>query len=105
MLHSHHTNICKKYAIPHQITVDFEFCDKIIAKGVNTINKKVFVIFVMGFLTTALALPLLSSLGVPSFDVVLTALFGEGNIWALVFSLTLILLATFGVGKAIKNYN
>lgn len=68
-------------------------------------NKKIFVIFVMGVLTTALALPLLSSLAIPSFDVVLTALFGEGNMWALVFSLMLILLAIFGVGKAIKSYN
>jgi len=68
-------------------------------------KKKIFILtFVMGIISTAFALPLLSALGVPSFDVVLTSLFGEGNSWALVFSLMLILLVTFGVGKAIKSY-
>lgn len=87
----------------HKITVNSKLCDKITTKEVNTMNKKKFAIFVMGFLTAVLALPLLSSLGVPSFDVVLTALFGEGNIWALVFSLTLILLATFSLRKDLKS--
>ncbi|MFJ7826641.1 hypothetical protein [Psychrobacillus sp. NPDC096623] len=40
-------------------------------------KKKIFILaFVMGVISTAFALPLLSALGVPSFDVVLTALFG-----------------------------
>ncbi|MEK3953710.1 hypothetical protein [Psychrobacillus sp. FSL K6-1464] len=61
-------------------------------------------IFVMGVLATAFALPLLSALGVPSFDVGLVALFGEGNIWALVLSLLLILSIALGVGKLINSY-
>ncbi|MGE7838875.1 hypothetical protein [Viridibacillus arvi] len=60
--------------------------------------------FIMGVLITAFALPLLSALGVPSFDVVLVALFGEGSIWALVLSLLLILSIALGVGKVIKSY-
>lgn len=59
--------------------------------------------FVISIASVILGLPLLYSLGVPSGDVVLTALFGEGNIWALVFSAMLILLVTFGVGKVIKS--
>ncbi|GIN84434.1 hypothetical protein J6TS2_08200 [Heyndrickxia sporothermodurans] len=60
--------------------------------------------FVMGFFTTAFVLPLISALSVPSFDAILVALFGEGSIWALAFSLLLILLIAFGVRKAIKDY-
>ncbi|MFJ7667607.1 hypothetical protein ACIQXI_10880 [Lysinibacillus sp. NPDC097195] len=59
--------------------------------------------FVISFASVILGLPLLNTLGVPSGDSVLTALFGEGNIWALVFSVMLILLVTFGVGKVIKS--
>lgn len=59
----------------------------------------------MGVLATAIGLPLLYGLGVPSFSVVLVALFGEGSIWALFFSLLLILSIAFGVGKIIKSYN
>ncbi|WP_409271601.1 hypothetical protein V1499_18835 [Neobacillus sp. SCS-31] len=61
------------------------------------------VTFVMAFLATALALPLLSAFGVPSFNVVLVALFGEGSVWALVLTLLLILSVTLGVGKVIKS--
>ncbi|MFJ5770161.1 hypothetical protein [Psychrobacillus sp. NPDC093180] len=68
-------------------------------------KKKIFIFaFVMGVISTAFVIPLLSALGAPSFDVVLTVLFGEGNIWASVFSIILILLITVGAGKAIKSY-
>ena len=60
--------------------------------------------FVMGVLATAFALPLVRALGVPSFDVGLVALFGEGNIWAVVLSLLLILSIALGVGKLINSY-
>ncbi|PYF06249.1 hypothetical protein BJ095_11180 [Ureibacillus chungkukjangi] len=59
--------------------------------------------FVISFASVIFGLPLLYALGVPSGDVVLTALFGEGNIWTLIFSAMLILLITFGVGRAIKS--
>lgn len=79
---------------------------KLVEKGLDLVDKKkkIFILaFVIGVISTAFALPLLSALGVPSFDVVLTALFGEVNSGALVFSLMLILLITFGAGKAIKS--
>lgn len=66
-------------------------------------KKNLILIFVIGFASGLLGLPLLSTLGVPSFDVVLTALFGEGSIWALVFSIMLIFLVTFSVCKVIKR--
>ena len=72
-------------------------------KIVDRKKKNLILIFVIGMASVLLGLPLLSMLGVPSGDVVLTALFGEGSIWALVFSIMLILLVTFGVGKAIKS--
>jgi len=71
-------------------------------------NKKRFLIliFVVSFFSGVLGLRLLlTAMGVPSFDVVLTTLFGEGNPWALVFSITLILLIVFGLSKAIERYN
>ena len=59
--------------------------------------------FVISFVSGIFGLPLLYALGVPSGDVVLTALFGEGNIWALLFSVMLILLVTIGVSKVINS--
>ncbi|WP_080845412.1 hypothetical protein [Cytobacillus gottheilii] len=70
----------------------------------NKRNKKLMMIFLMGVLATAFVLPLLSSLGVPSYSVVLVALFEEGSMWALALSLVLILSTTLGVMKGIKNY-
>lgn len=58
----------------------------------------------MGVLATAFALPLLSALNVPTYDIVLVNLFGEGSIWAIVLSLLLILSIALGLGKAIKSY-
>ncbi|MFJ5770084.1 hypothetical protein [Psychrobacillus sp. NPDC093180] len=67
-------------------------------------KNKMISVFVMGVFATAFALPLLSALGVPTFDVGLVALFGEGSILALVLSLLLILSIVLGVGKVIKSY-
>lgn len=68
-------------------------------------NKKSSVVFLMGVFTTMLALPILYAFGLPSFDVILTTVFGEGNIWAVVFSLFIILFVTFGLSKLIRNVN
>ena len=59
--------------------------------------------FVIGITATILGVPLLYAMGVPTFDVVLTALFGEGSIWALVFSVMIILLVIFGANKVMKS--
>lgn len=67
-------------------------------------KNKMLLTFVMGVLATALALPLLSALGVPTFDVVLVALFGKGSIWALALSLLLILSIALGAVRVIKSY-
>ena len=67
-------------------------------------KKKSFLLtFVIGIASIIFGLPLLYALGVPTFDVVLTALFGEGNIWALVFSVMLIILIAFSVNKVTKS--
>lgn len=66
-------------------------------------KKNLILTFFMGVISGFFILPLLSALGVPSFDMVLTSLFGEGNIWAIIFTLLLILLTIFGVGKTIKS--
>lgn len=66
-------------------------------------KKRKLLLFIMGFLTTILLLPLLYAVGMPSFADVLTALFGEGSIWAMVFSLLLLLILAFGVGKIMKR--
>ncbi|PKR84549.1 hypothetical protein [Heyndrickxia camelliae] len=67
------------------------------------IKGKKFLLFVMCLFTPILILPLLYTMGVPSFADVLTALFGEGSILATVFSLLLLLLIVFGVGKIMKR--
>ncbi|WP_339212245.1 hypothetical protein [Solibacillus sp. FSL W8-0372] len=59
--------------------------------------------FVIGITATVLGVPLLYAMGVPTFDVVLTTLFGEGSIWALVFSVMLILLIILGANKVMKS--
>lgn len=67
-------------------------------------RKTLILTFVMGILITAFVLPLLSAFGVPSFNTVLVAIFGEGSIWALAFSLLLILLIVLVVRKVMKSY-
>jgi len=60
-------------------------------------------LFTLSFLIPILVLPLLYAMGMPSFADVLTSLFGEGSIWATVFSLLLLLFIAFGVGKIMKR--
>ncbi|KAB2331372.1 hypothetical protein [Bacillus mesophilum] len=69
----------------------------------NKRKKNLMLTFVMAILATAIALPMLSALGVPSFSVVLVSLFGGGNIFALIFSLILILSIGLSVGKLTKS--
>ena len=68
-------------------------------------KKRVLLFFIGGGFSAVLGSPILTAIGVPSFDVVLTALFGEGNPWALVFSITLIFLIIFGLSKVIERFN
>lgn len=69
-----------------------------------SVNRKTAILtFGLGVAATLIVLPLLYALGVPSFEVVLTALFGEGNIWALVFTVLLILLILFSIRKSFKS--
>ena len=68
------------------------------------INKKTAIVaFGLGVAATLIVLPLLYALGGPSFTVVLTAMFGEGNPWALVFTALIILLILFGIGKVVRT--
>jgi len=73
-----------------------------------SIYKKNSLYFVSGFLVVLLFLPLLSIMGVPSFNVVLTELFGEGNPLAIVFSLVIIaavlLMMHFVVNKKTRSH-
>lgn len=59
--------------------------------------------FIMGFVVAILVLPLLYALGIPSFDVVLNVIFGEGNPWAVVFSVLLIGLVIFSMIRMNKK--
>lgn len=66
-------------------------------------RKTAILLFGSGVAATLLVLPLLYALGLPSFEVVLISLFGEGNSWALVFTVLLILLILFSVRKSFKS--
>lgn len=67
------------------------------------VNRKTAILtFVSGVAATLIVLPLLYALGVPSFEVILTGLFGEGNPWALAFAALLILLVLFSLRKSFK---
>ena len=66
-------------------------------------NNKLVLTLIISFLVTIFALPYLKTLGV-SFDVVLVALFGEGSIWALLFSLLLIASIVLVLRKLIIKY-
>ncbi|GKW46941.1 hypothetical protein [Planococcus sp. NCCP-2050] len=69
----------------------------------NAKRKTALFAFGFGIIVILFILPLLSTIGIPSFDEVLTSLFGEKSIWAVVFSLLGILLISLGIGKIIKN--
>lgn len=66
-------------------------------------KKGVFFTFTMGMVAAFLTWPLLSALGIPSFGVVLIAIFGEGNPWAIVFSILLMVIVVFSVFKEHKR--
>ncbi len=66
-------------------------------------RKTAILLFGSGFVATLLALPLLYALGIPSFEVVLTGLFGEGNSWALVFTIVLVALLLYGIRKSFNS--
>lgn len=68
-------------------------------------KKNYILLFALGIFVALIALPLLSAIGVPSFDVILTAIFGEGNPWAAVFSILLIAVVLFVMNKAINREN
>ncbi|GAA0379526.1 hypothetical protein [Bacillus horti] len=55
--------------------------------------------FLSGIMISALILPLISALGMPSYNVLLVSLFGEGSILALGFTLLLITFILVGVSK------
>ena len=67
-------------------------------------KKRFLLIFIGGFFSGVLGSPILTAIGVPSFDVVLTTLFGEGNPWAVVFSITLIVLIIFGISNVLERF-
>lgn len=55
--------------------------------------------FVLGISTVILVLPLLYGFGMPSFASMLVYLFGEGSLWASIFSLSFILLIAVGISR------
>ena len=70
-----------------------------------TKKRGLLLIFIGGFFSAVFGSPILTAIGVPSFDVVLTALFGEENPWAVIFSITLIVLIIFCISNVIERFN
>lgn len=67
-------------------------------------KKDSILVFISGLFSGIFVLPLfLEALGIPGFEVVLTALFGEGNPWAIVFSVLLIILVLFVTNRLSKK--
>ncbi len=66
-------------------------------------RKTAILVFGLGLVATLLALPFLYALGLPSFEVVLMGLFGEGNAWALVFTIVLVALLLYGIRKSFNS--
>lgn len=67
-------------------------------------KKDSILVFISGLFSGIFMLPLfLGALGIPGFEVVLTALFGEGNPWAIVFSVLLIVLVLFVTNRLSKK--
>lgn len=56
-------------------------------------------IFLSGFMLSFMIMPILYELGVPSYAMILTALFGENNIWALVFTFVIVIVLLFRMRK------
>jgi hypothetical protein len=62
-------------------------------------KKNYWLIFFAGVAVTLFILPLLSALGVPSYNDVLVLLFGEDSILAIVLSLSMIIILLFWMFK------
>lgn len=60
-------------------------------------KKKSVIYFLLGFATSAIILPMLESLGVPTFNTVLKSLFGDNKAAALLFSVVLVAVVLFGL--------
>lgn len=70
-------------------------------------NTKILIITILGVLAGFLLFGVARYFGLPTFETFLTAAFGENNIWAVIFSLVLILLIVFMIfrskGKTEEN--
>lgn len=67
-------------------------------------RKKTIGLFIIGLLSGLfIILPILYSLGLPSYDVFLTKVFGEDNPLALVVTILLLCLVIIGIYKIPKN--
>jgi len=66
-------------------------------------SKKFLINFALGFVAGILLLSIMRLLGLPTIETFLTAVFGEDNIWALVFSVLMILLVMIGIIKIVDK--
>ncbi|MBP3953518.1 hypothetical protein [Bacillus suaedae] len=66
-------------------------------------KNNLFLLFLAGLSIPLLILPLLKMLGVPTYDVVLVELFGEGSKFAILFSLVLVSIIVLGLMKVVKR--
>ncbi|SOC39107.1 hypothetical protein [Salinicoccus kekensis] len=63
-------------------------------------NTKILIITILGVLAGFLLFGVARYFGLPTFETFLTAAFGENNIWAVIFSLALILLIVFMIFRS-----
>lgn len=63
-------------------------------------NTKILIITILGVLAGFLLFGVARYFGLPTFETFLTAAFGENNIWAVIFSLVLILLIVFMIFRS-----
>lgn len=66
-------------------------------------TKKFLIVFGLGIIAGLFLLSIMRTLGLPTFETFLTSVFGEGNIWALVFSALLILLIIIDLFKVVRK--
>lgn len=66
-------------------------------------TKKFLIVFVLGIIAGLFLISIMRTLGLPTFETFLTVMFGEDNIWALIFSALLILLITIGLFKVVRK--
>ncbi|SFP61557.1 hypothetical protein [Salibacterium halotolerans] len=65
--------------------------------------KKIY--FLLGVCISVIVLPFLQAIGVPSFEVVLTSLFGKGSIGAVLFTAAILVLILAGMLTLNKSTN